>query len=344
MIPGWMLSARRLSKSAGFAVISTGRPHTLRRDNAPLHAPNYSDVSILSQAYMYHVDHKPFLVPPGGKIRLKDFDPGATDGVKNKDAAEKALLEDVSALAEAQGVLWASKEYAIIIIVQALDAAGKDGAIKHVMRGVNPQGVIVHSFKAPSEEERARHYLWRPARVLPAAGMIAIFNRSYYEEVLVVRVHPEFLKAQWLPTSQRSQDLDNLWRTRYEEINGFERALSERNIVFLKFFLNVSKEEQGKRLLARMDDPTKNWKFSARDVEERRYWDDYQKGYEEMLNATSTSLAPWYVIPADKKWFARAVIADIIASRIRELDLKYPVLNENERAALNELRRALLDD
>lgn len=290
---------------------------------------------------MHHFDHKPFLVPPGGGIHLKEFDPAYTAGIKDKPAAEEALLTDVSELAAAQDVLWASKEYAIIIIFQALDAAGKDGAIKHVMSGVNPQGVNVHSFRAPSEEERARHFLWRPARVLPAAGMIAIFNRSYYEEVLVVRVHPKFLESQWLPTRIRERGMDTLWRMRFEAINGFERALSERNIVFLKFFLHVSKEEQRNRFLARLDDPTKNWKFNARDVEERRYWDDYQSAYEDMLNATSTSVAPWYVIPADKKWFARACIADIIARRIRELDLQYPTLSEKDRAPLKELRRAL---
>jgi PPK2 family polyphosphate:nucleotide phosphotransferase len=290
---------------------------------------------------MHRFDHTPFIVPPNGKIRLRDFDTSFTAAITDKAAAKAALLDDVSELAAAQDVLWANKEYAIIIIFQALDAAGKDGAIKHVMTGVNPQGVVVHSFKAPSEDERARHFLWRPARVLPAAGMIAIFNRSYYEEVLVVRVHPKFLDAQWLPAREREGGLERVWRRRYEEINGFERALSEQNILILKFFLNVSKEVQRQRFVARLDDPEKNWKFSAADVEERGYWAEYQRAYEDMLNATSTSHAPWYVIPADKKWFARAAIADIISSRIRELDLKYPTLNESERAALAEWRRKL---
>jgi PPK2 family polyphosphate:nucleotide phosphotransferase len=289
----------------------------------------------------HRLDHEPYLVPPGKKIRLKAYDPDFTAGFKDKRAAEDALLEDVSSLAAAQDVLWASKEYSIIIIFQALDAAGKDGTIKHVMSGVNPQGVIVHSFKAPSEEERMRHFLWRPARVLPACGTIAIFNRSYYEEVLVVRVHPEFLEKQWLPREQREKGLDHFWQTRYDEIKEFETALSGRNVLLLKFFLNVSKEEQHKRFLQRLENSEKNWKFSVDDVRERSFWADYQRAYEEMLSATSTELAPWYIIPADKKWFTRACVADIIAHRIQKLDLKYPKLSEKALAALADARRIL---
>jgi PPK2 family polyphosphate:nucleotide phosphotransferase len=292
-------------------------------------------------ANSHRLNHASFLVTPGQRIRLSDFDSGFTSGFKDKGAAEEALLEDVSSLAAAQDLLWASKEYAIIIIFQALDAAGKDGTIEHVMSGVNPQGVTVYSFRAPSEEERMRHFLWRPARILPARGTIAIFNRSYYEEVLVVRVHPEFLENQWLPSNVREMGLDKLWQLRYHEIREFEAALSRQNIIFLKFFLNVSKEEQRKRFLKRIEDPEKNWKFSAADVRERRFWDNYQRAYEDMLSATSTKEAPWYVIPADKKWFTRACVADIISCRIQDLGLAYPKPSDKVLASLAEARREL---
>ena len=288
----------------------------------------------------HHLDHTPFLVQPDKKFRLGDCDPDFTAGFKNKEHAEEALLEDVSGLAKAQDVLWAAKEYSIIIVLQALDAAGKDGTIKHVMTGVNPQGVRVHSFKAPTDDERLHHFLWRPTRVLPARGEIAIFNRSYYEEVLVVRVHPEFLNGQWVPSDLRI-DPKKLWRTRFDEINEFERICWRNNILILKFFLNVSKKEQRKRFLARLDDPAKNWKFSMADLRERGFWDDYQAAYEDMLEATSTDVAPWYVIPADKKWFSRACVADIITSRIEHLKLKYPTVPESERERLAEAKRQL---
>ena len=288
----------------------------------------------------HHLDQTPFLVPPGKKIRLNDYAPDFTSGFKNKEEAHAALLEDVSGLAKAQDVLWAAKEYSIIIILQALDAAGKDGTIKHVMTGVNPQGVRVHSFKAPTEEERLHHFLWRPTRVLPSRGEIAIFNRSYYEEVLVVRVHPEFLNSQWIPNDLRN-DHKKLWKSRFDEINEFERICWRNNILILKFFLNVSKKEQRKRFLARLDDPAKNWKFSMADLRERGFWDDYQSAYEDMLQATSTDVAPWYVVPADKKWFSRACVADIITSRIEHLKLRYPTVPESERERLAEAKRQL---
>jgi PPK2 family polyphosphate:nucleotide phosphotransferase len=287
------------------------------------------------------LDHRPFIVPPGKKIRLDDYPADYTGEFDDKADAKQALSEDVADLAAAQDLLWASKQYALVIILQALDAAGKDGTIKHVMSGVNPQGVNVYSFRAPSEEERLHHFLWRPMRVLPAYGMIAIFNRSYYEEVLVVRVHPEFLKAQCLAHPLREKDVKALWRTRYEEINTFEKALSGQNIRFLKFFLHISKQEQRERFLKRLDDPEKHWKFSAADVRERRFWDDYQQAYEDMLNATSTDVAPWYVIPADKKWFTRACVADIVARHIANLDLTRPGLSGDEPAALAAARREL---
>jgi len=289
----------------------------------------------------HRLDHSRFLVPPSKHIQLKDYATDYTAGFVDKTAAKAALLEDVSALAAAQNLLWASKEYSVIILFQALDAAGKDGTIKHVMSGVNPQGVNVYSFKAPTDEERLHHFLWRPTRVLPARGTIAIFNRSYYEEVLVVRVHPEFLDSQWIPHDLRNKDHQLLWQSRYEDINAYEKTGRRNNVIILKFFLNVSKKEQRKRFLQRLDDPEKFWKFSAADVRERHYWDDYQRAYQDMLNATSTECAPWYVIPADKKRCARACVADIIATRIRELDLKYPTISQKEREALDEARRNL---
>ena len=289
----------------------------------------------------HRLDPKPFLVPPGKQIRLKDYDPAYTGGISDKTAAKDALLEDVSELANTQDVFWANKQYAMVIILQALDAAGKDSTIEHVMSGVNPQGVNVYSFKAPTEEERLHHFLWRPTRVLPPAGMIAIFNRSYYEEVLVVRVHPEFLDSQRLAAGIRQKGLDHVWRSRYDDINAFEQTLVKENTLVLKFFLNVSRKEQRRRFLDRLDDPAKNWKFSVGDLKERVHWDEYQQAYEEMLNATSTEAAPWYVIPADKKWFARACVADIITTRLRKLDLKYPTVSETEKAALAEARRQL---
>jgi PPK2 family polyphosphate:nucleotide phosphotransferase len=286
----------------------------------------------------HRLDHSPFIVQPGKPIRLKDHDPAYTAGFKNKDAAHEALLEDVSGLVTAQDLLWASKQYSVIIVFQALDAAGKDGTIKHVMSGVNPQGVCVSSFKAPTEEERLHHFLWRPMKASPSRGQIAIFNRSYYEEVLVVRVHPEFLEQQWLPHELHGKGLKHLWQSRYNDINAFEEIAQHNNTCVIKFFLHVSKQEQRKRFLERLNKPEKNWKFSAADLRERAHWDEYQSAYEDMLNATSTETAPWYVIPADKKWFTRACVADIITSRIRELDLKYPEVSEKDREALAQAK------
>ncbi len=289
----------------------------------------------------HRLDRTPFLIPPGKKVRLKDHDPDFTGGFSDKAEAKNALLEDVTGLAEAQELLWASKEYSVVIIFQALDAAGKDGTIKHVMSGVNPQGVDVHSFKAPTDDERLHHFLWRPMRVQPARGRIAIFNRSYYEEVLVVRVHPELLEKQWLPHDLRDGDLKDLWKSRYEDINAYERTAARNNVCTIKFFLNVSKKVQRKRFLERLEDPEKHWKFSASDLRERAFWNDYQDAYENMLSATSTEWAPWYVVPADKKWFTRACVADIIASRIAALDLEFPKVSEKDLAALEEAKREL---
>jgi PPK2 family polyphosphate:nucleotide phosphotransferase len=289
----------------------------------------------------HRLDHAPFLVPPGKKIKLADYDPAYTAGFANKKEAKEALLEDVTELSAAQELLWASGQFAVLVIFQALDAAGKDGTIKHVMSGVNPQGVEVTSFRAPTDEERQHHFLMRPMRKLPAHGRIAIFNRSYYEEVLVVRVHPDFLYNQWRPQRGHNASLDEVWRTRYQEINEFEAMVSRADTLILKFFLNVSKEEQRRRFLDRLNDPAKQWKFAVGDFHERQYWNVYQQAYEEMLQATSTEIAPWYVIPADHKWFMRACVADIITARIQKLDLAYPEVSEEKRVELMAVKQQI---
>ncbi len=294
------------------------------------------------QQKAHKLDHAAFLVKPGSSVQLADFDPAYTAGLKSKKQAREALLEDISDLAEAQSLLWANSQHAVLIILQALDAAGKDGAIKHVMSGVNPQGVDVHAFKAPNDEERLHHFLWRPMRRMPARGRIAIFNRSYYEEVLVVRVHPAFLEKQFLPSRVADQPLEKLWQARYLDINQFEAIAAGDDVTIIKFFLNVSKAEQRERFLERLNNPEKHWKFSAADLRERGFWNDYQTAYEEMLSATSTKNAPWYVIPADRKWFARAAIADIIASRIQDLNLQPPQPSPDQLADLESAREALL--
>lgn len=289
----------------------------------------------------HRLDHSPFLVKPGTKVRMRDFDPAYTGGFADKEEAKAALLEDVSALSAAQELLWASGTHAVLIIFQAMDAAGKDGTIKHVMSGVNPQGCSVTSFKAPSEEERAHHFLWRPTRFLPGRGKIAIFNRSYYEEVLVVRVHPGFLDSQWIPPDWPESGSDKFWRRRFDEINEVEEALVGGGLLILKFFLNVSWTEQRDRFIARLTDKEKQWKFSPADYRERAHWDEYMAAYEAMLSATSTEAAPWYVIPADHKWFMRACVADVIASRIQALELKIPKVKKERLAEFDEIRLKL---
>jgi PPK2 family polyphosphate:nucleotide phosphotransferase len=282
-----------------------------------------------------------FIVEPGKKFDLSKRDPAEKGGLKDKASGREALVEDVSLLAAAQELLWANGKRSVLIIFQAMDAAGKDGSIKHVMSGVNPQGVDVTSFKAPNNEELKHHFLWRPMQKLPARGRIAIFNRSYYEEVLVVRVHPEFLDAQVIPSRLEGKPMDKLWKSRFEEINEFEKQLVDNDITVIKFFLHVSKEEQRQRFLDRLNEPGKLWKFSSADLKERGHWDEYQKVYGEMLQATSTEAAPWYVIPADRKWFSRAAIADIIARRIEDLGLEPPQPTEEQEANVEEYRKAL---
>jgi len=287
----------------------------------------------------HRFDLEPFTVRPGSSVRLKDVRTGAPPDIVSRLDAQTALAEDIAHMASAQELLWASARHGVLIILQAMDAAGKDGTIKHVMSGVNPQGCSVHAFKAPTDEEVAHHFLWRPIRALPGRGRIAIFNRSYYEEVLVTRVHPKFLERQAINPA----DIDTqFWQSRYEDINNFERTLTRGGTCVIKIFLNVSKGEQYKRFMQRLDDPEKHWKFSPADVDERALWKQYRKAYEAAIEATSTSWAPWYIVPADDKWFTRACVADIITSRIAELDLRYPVLKDDQQRALEQARSRLL--
>jgi PPK2 family polyphosphate:nucleotide phosphotransferase len=289
----------------------------------------------------HQLDHTPFQVLPGTAVRLADFETGHRDEFDEKSDAKKSLAEDISSLKNSQELLWADKRYAVLIILQAMDAAGKDGTIKHVMSGVNPQGCEVHSFGPPSTEELGHHFLWRPMRYLPARGRIGIFNRSYYEETLVVRVHPEYLEPQKLPPGPRDQQF---WQQRFEDINNFEHTLNRNGTCVIKFFLHVSKKEQKKRFQERLNNPEKHWKFNSKDLEERNHWDSYMKCFEETLTATSSAWAPWYVIPADDKWFTRACVADIITSRIDELDLSFPTVSKEEEARLVVSRKKLEAD
>jgi PPK2 family polyphosphate:nucleotide phosphotransferase len=284
-----------------------------------------------------------FRVPAGTKVRLKDYDPKWAGDKRlpkeeRKEFAKNLLQEDIAELARTQELLYASDSWSVLLIFQAMDAAGKDGTIKHVMSGVNPQGVQVTSFKHPSAEELDHDFLWRCNRMLPERGRIGIFNRSYYEEVLIVKVHPELVTAQRIPESRPGKAF---WEARYEDINNFERHVSRNGTVILKFFLYVSKEEQRKRFLDRIKDPQKHWKFSAGDLAERAYWDDYMQAYEDALNATSTKWAPWYVIPADHKWVSRAMVAKILTTTIRSLNLQYPEVTPAQRKQIVEAKKKL---
>jgi PPK2 family polyphosphate:nucleotide phosphotransferase len=272
-------------------------------------------------------------------FRLEDWDPADTGGLElGKQEARALLRKGVDELLDLQEKLYAQDRWAVLLIFQGMDASGKDGTINHVMSGVNPQGVEVFSFKAPSAEELDHDFLWRIARCLPERGRIGIFNRSHYEEVLVVRVHRKLLEAQKLPSELVRK---TVWQERYEDINAFERHLARNGTVVRKFFLNVSKEEQKKRLLARLDDPDKNWKFSSADVEERGLWKDYMRAYEDMIAATSTKGAPWYAVPADNKWFTRIVVAGAIVQALEDLDLSYPKLDKKRRRELARVRKAI---
>ncbi len=282
---------------------------------------------------------EPYRITHGEKFRLRDFAPGATNGVKSKKHAEKLLEQSSAALAHMQEMLFAQDRWALLLILQGMDAAGKDGTIKHVMSGVNPQGCDVHAFKTPSNEELDHDYLWRNHKVLPGRGKIGIFNRSYYEEVLVVRVHSRLLKAQKLPERLLAK---HRWDERYEDINAFERYLTRNGVVIRKFFLHISKQEQKQRFLARLEDSKKNWKFSLADANERTSWKDYQQAYEEMIQKTATKHAPWYVIPSDNKWFTRLVVASAIVDALDELDLAFPDVDKAKRKELKQVRESLL--
>jgi len=282
---------------------------------------------------------KPYRVSKGESFRLKDYDPQDTNGLKSKKNAKETLEHSKELLSVFQEKLYAQDRWSLLLIFQAMDAAGKDGAVKHVMSGINPQGCDVTSFKAPSKEELDHEYLWRAHRVIPSRGKIGIFNRSYYEEVLVVRVHQDLLNAQQLPKELVSK---HLWEERYEDINNFEKYLLRNGVIVMKFFLHLSKGEQKKRFLERLEMPEKNWKFSMADVKERAHWKDYQQAYEEMIQNTATKYAPWYVIPADNKWFTRLAVAGAIIHRLHSLDLQFPEVDDDKKKELALVRKALL--
>ena len=281
---------------------------------------------------------KAFRVTDGKQFRLKDWEPGDTRGFKSREKAQEALTQGIARLREDQDKLYAQDRWALLLIFQAMDAAGKDSTIKHVMSGVNPQGCQVSSFKAPSAEELDHDFMWRTTRRLPERGQIGIFNRSYYEEVLVVRVHPEILAKQRLPEKIVTKDI---WKERYEDINAFERYLTRNGTVVRKFFLHVSKEEQKQRFLERLAEPEKNWKFSLQDVIEREHWDTYMQVYEDMIRSTSTEATPWYVVPADHKWFTRVVVAEVIADTLESLNLTYPKVDAEKKKELETARTLL---
>jgi PPK2 family polyphosphate:nucleotide phosphotransferase len=283
----------------------------------------------------------PYCITDGEKFHLKDYDPADTNGVKSKRHAQTILDRRVGLLSHMQEKLYAQDRWTLLVILQALDAAGKDGVIKHVMSGVNPQGCSVSAFKAPSNEELSHDYLWRSHKTVPERGKIGLFNRSYYEEVLVVRVHSEYLGAEKLPDRLLTKEI---WDERFADICAFERYLTRNGVVIRKFFLHVSKKEQKRRLLERLEDPDKNWKFSMADVQERGSWKNYQQAYEEMVQRTATKHSPWYVVPADSKWFTRLVVASAIIETLDGLDLAFPVVDKTKKKELKAAREALLRD
>ena len=284
---------------------------------------------------------QPYRIADGRRFRLKDFDPADTGLLKAEDKprAQEALLVGKQALSQLQDMLYAQDRWSVLLVFQAMDAAGKDGAIKHVMSGINPQGCQVYSFKAPSTEELDHDWLWRCMRVLPERGRIGVFNRSYYEEVLVVKVHPAFLTAQKLPPKVVTT---NIWKERYRDIRGMERHMAGSGTLILKFFLNVSRDEQKKRFLERIDQPDKNWKFSASDAKERGFWNEYMDCYQDLIRETSAPHAPWYVVPADNKWYTRAIVAAAIVDGLASLKLHYPKVDAAQRAELVKARKLLL--
>lgn len=284
-----------------------------------------------------------YLVKPGKKIKLKSFSTSAKNKPLEKERGEALLAKGIQEMANLQDMLYAHNEYSVLIVFQAMDAAGKDGTIKHLMSGLNPSGVKVSSFKTPSSTELDHDYFWRHYKELPARGEIGIFNRSHYENVLVTKVHPEYILNEKIPGINTVKDIKKeFWENRYAQIRRFEKNLAENGTIILKFFLNVSKEEQKKRFLDRIDDPTKNWKFSLADMKERAYWDQYQAAYEEMFNQTSTEYAPWYVIPADDKWYMRILVGLAIYEQFHKLNIEYPTVSKETKAALLKAKQALL--
>lgn len=281
---------------------------------------------------------KPYRIDSGKNFRLKDFDPATTGHFGSKEHAEELLAQGIAEMADQQDKLYAQDRWAVLLIFQAMDAAGKDGVIKHVMSGVNPQGVQVYAFKAPSTEELHHDFLWRTSRCLPERGRIGIFNRSYYEEVLVVRVHPDLLRNERLPETLIGKEI---WQDRFQDICDFERYLSRNGVVIRKFFLNLSKKEQKRRFLKRLETPEKNWKFSVADIREREYWDDYMSAYEDAIANTSTKHSPWYVVPADNKWYTRLVVAAAIVDALDDLELEYPKIDKEKRQELEAAKREL---
>ncbi len=289
------------------------------------------------------IDVKKLYARPGKKVKLKNFDTAYVGKTLNKKEAERLLELGRKHLAEIQDKFYAHNKYSVLIIFQAMDAAGKDGAVKHIMSGFNPLGVKVHNFKAPTSHELDHHYLWRHELAQPARGEIAIHNRSHYENVLVTRVHPEWIMNENIPGFDSVKKINkDFWNKRYKQINRFEKNLAENGTVILKFFLHLSKKEQKKRLLARIDDPSKNWKFALGDLKERGFWKEYQMAYEEAIANTSLEHAPWYVIPADDKWYARLAIAYIIYQQFGKLKLHYPNVNEKQKAELQKAKAQLL--
>ena len=282
---------------------------------------------------------KSYRVDNGKHFRLKEFDPADTGHWDSVEKAKERLQKDITRMEELQDKLYAQDRWSVLLIFQAMDAAGKDGTIKHVMSGVNPEGCQVHSFKAPSQAELQHDFLWRTTQALPERGHIGIFNRSYYEEALVVRVHPPVLESQLVPPSLITKDI---WKERFEDINCFERHMGRNGTVIRKFFLHLSKKEQKRRFLARLDEPEKHWKFSAADIQERECWDDYQEAYEDMIRHTASKQAPWYVVPADNKWFTHLVVAAAIVQTLEELDLCYPKVDREKLKEIAAARRVLL--
>jgi len=283
-------------------------------------------------AETYRIDH-------GKNFKLKDYDPADTGQWRSKEHGDEAIQEGIARMADLQDKLYAQDRWAVLLLFQALDAAGKDGVIKHVMSGVNPQGCQVYSFKAPSETELQHDFLWRTTCDLPERGHIGIFNRSYYEEVLVVRVHRNILENEKMPESLVTK---NLWQERFEDIHGFERHMARNGTVIRKFFLHLSKKEQERRFMARLEEPEKNWKFSAADIREREFWDDYQHAYEDMIRNTSSKHAPWYVVPADHKWFTRLVVSAVVVHTLESLNLSYPKVDAPKRKELEAAKKLLI--